>query len=135
MAASSGSVTWDLGEIKTRMTKLDADTDRAIDAIMSKKASDAQSHARANAPWTDRTSNARNGLMAQPFKTAGGLGRDAAGRFSRSSGVYGFVLFHSVPYGIWLEVRFSGRYAIIEPTIRKVGPETLMLVRNLLGRI
>lgn len=120
MAGSSASVTWDLGEIKSGIDKLDRRAGLALDAIMTKKASDAQSHARANAPWTDWTSNARNGLMAQSF---------------RDTGVYGFVLYHSVPYGVWLEVRFAGRYAIILPTIEKVAPETMSLVRNLLGRL
>jgi len=79
-------------------------------------ATKAQEYARSNAPWTDRTSNARNGLFA----------------VSRPSHpTYRIIVGHRVPYGIWLEVRWSGRYAIIRPTIDHQGPE----VMKTLGKI
>jgi hypothetical protein len=73
-----------------------------------------------NAPWTDRTGNARQGLAAQAFDEGANQG---------------IVLFHQVPYGIWLEVRFSGRYAIIEPTIDVMGPQVMESLNNILGEI
>lgn len=79
-----------------------------------------ESYMRQNAPWQDQTSNARNGLSARPFQDPLHVGID---------------LFHTVPYGIWLETRFSGAYAIIVPTINAKAPEVLASVRGLMGRM
>lgn len=58
--------------------------------------------AKANAMWTDQTGNARQGLTARAFKTATAVT---------------LVLFHTMSYGIWLEVKNAGRYAIILRTL------------------
>ena len=73
----------------------------------------AQAWMRTNATWTDQTGNARNGLFAQ-VQTA--------------TNQVAIVLYHSVPYGIWLEVRWSGRYAIINPAIQYWGPKYFALL-------
>ena len=57
-----------------------------------------EAYAKARAPWTDRTGNARQGLTARSFRTATAVT---------------LVLFHAVEYGIWLEVANAGNYAII----------------------
>lgn len=62
-----------------------------------------ESHAKQNAPWTDRTSNARQTLNS--YSEA--LGRE----------IVALYLAHGMEYGKWLEIRWSGRYAIIWPTI------------------
>lgn len=105
-----------MNQLKT----FNARMDRAIFAAMKFHATRATAYARSNAPWTDRTSNARNGL----FATA-----------SREHPVYRITLAHSVPYGIWLEVRWSGRYAIIRPTIDRTGPEVMATISQLYGRM
>lgn len=79
-----------------------------------------QNYARQNAPWQDQTGNARNGLMAEAFKDDRG---------------HGIVLFHTMPYGIWLETRWSGKYQIIEPTVQFYGPKVMQTVNKLLARI
>lgn len=95
---------------------------RAIRAAMDYHATRAVAYARANAPWTDRTSNARNGL----FSTVG---------YARGNNVFVMVIGHSVPYGIWLEVRFAGRFAIIRPTVDHVGPQVMATAQTLVGRV
>lgn len=132
MAPSDTRIIWDRNPISANLRDLPAKIDRGIQAIMEFKATDVQNYARTNAPWTDRTSNARNGLFADTF--GGGPGRDVRGRFT-SGRTRGIVLSHSVPYGIWLEVRFSGRYAIIMPTIETKAPEVFALCHKMLGRI
>lgn len=92
----------------------------AIHALFQFEARDLESYMRQNAPWQDQTGNARNGLSARPFQTLTNVGID---------------LFHTVPYGIWLETRFSGNYAIIVPTINAKAPEVMDSVRGLLGRM
>lgn len=64
--------------------------------------------AKENAPWQDRTGDARAGLDAE-VTTEGNL--------------VVLSLFHTVEYGIWLETAFSGDYAIIMPTLEKWGME------------
>lgn len=85
--------------------------------------SKAEQYARVNAPWEDRTGNARNGLSA---------------RYSHSGKTHRLILFHRMDYGIWLETRFSGRFAIIVPTLRAIGPELSNVVaasiRRAIGR-
>lgn len=67
-----------------------------------------EEYAKDNAPWDDRTGDARDGLKAvgeQRLVT------------------YTITLFHTVDYGIWLEVRWDGKYAIILPTLEHMGPQ------------
>lgn len=78
----------------------------------------AEGYARTNASWTDRTGNARGGLFTAPFHAFGSN--------------HGYDVGHSVPYGIWLEVRWEGRYAIIEPTVQAMGPELMGMVKDLM---
>jgi hypothetical protein len=78
-----------------------------------------ENYAKLNAPWKDRTSNARNGLAA---------------RSGRDSKTHYIVLFHQVPYGIWLETRWSAKYAIIMPTIDHFGPEVMDTFQKILDR-
>jgi hypothetical protein len=73
-------------------------------------AAEVQAYAREHAPWEDRTGDARQGLTAE-------------GRQRLTS--YTVVLYHTVDYGIWLETRWDGRYAIIIPTILHMGHELM----------
>lgn len=68
---------------------------------------------RTNATWTDRTGNARNGLNATIYDTPEYID---------------LVLYHQVPYGVFLEVRWSGRYAIIGPTMVSIAPRLAAMV-------
>jgi hypothetical protein len=84
----------------------------AVTAVAGRIATLMQNDARANAPWTDRTGNARTGL----FGTAE---RDVA----RS--LVTIYLSHGadIDYGKWLELANAGRYAVIERTIEAHLPE------------
>ncbi len=70
-------------------------------ALLEDWAGTLEGYAKENAPWTDRTANARQGLNG---------GVDAYDNH--------FVLYlaHGVEYGIWLEIAHGGNYAIIRPT-------------------
>ena len=63
-----------------------------------------EAYAKARAPWTDRTGNARQGLTARSFRTATAVT---------------IVLFHAVEYGIFLEVKDAGRLAAILPSLEQ----------------
>lgn len=74
-----------------------------------------------NAPWRDRTGNARSGLST-------------VGRY-KSGQEYALVLFGRMPYNIWLEVRYAGRYAIIIPAIVDQGPKLMRTLNKLFTRL
>lgn len=93
--------------IPERMAALQIGMAKAVESVMQYNANDAQNFARANAPWTDRTGNARQGLFAKNFKR---------GKLSHT-----IVIWHSVPYGIWLELANDRKYKIIEPTWLRTG--------------
>jgi hypothetical protein len=93
---------------------------RALTAATEYHADRAEAYAKQNAPWQDRTTAARLGLQAQAFHDP-----------SR----HVIVLYHQVPYGIWLEVRWAGRYAIILPTIEHEGRELMVTLAGLLRRL
>lgn len=117
---ASARIVIDRDEITPRLQAMPDKLDLALRAVMAFEAGRAQNIMRSDAPWTDQTGNARNGLFAQPFSD----GNES-----------GIELFHSVPYGIWLETRWSGRYAIIEPTVSKHGPEVMRTVSEVFRRL
>jgi hypothetical protein len=87
-----------------------------------------EGYAKENAPWTDRTSHARQGLHS---------GVELRGK--------SFVLYlsHGVEYGIWLEIAAKpkelrevlwdkpGPYAIVEPTMRLFEPRVKASMKEL----
>jgi hypothetical protein len=95
--------------------------DTAIAGIMEQRDSVIEAWMKSNAPWTDRTGAARSGLSArafhEPFK------------------VHGIDLFYRVPYGIWLEVRHSGKYAVIIPAIITQAPKIMSTLNKLFARL
>ncbi len=94
---------------------------RVAQFAMMKNVAPAENWMKTNAPWTDRTTNARNGLSARYAGSAGG--------------VHTMVLYHLVDYGIWLEVANEGKYAIINPALEEVGPKVMQDLVGLLDRI
>jgi hypothetical protein len=73
-------------------------------------AREVENYAKEHAPWQDRTGEARQGLTA--------IGKQRLV-------YYEIELFHTVEYGVWLEVRWNGKYAIIEPTLEVMGPRLM----------
>ena len=73
-----------------------------LEAMSSLVSTRMESFAKQNAPWTDRTSNARNGLHAL---------------VETSEDEYKIIIAHGVDYGLWLEIRASGRNSIIPQTV------------------
>lgn len=92
----------------------------AVAAVMQYHEGNVQDAARDGAPWTDRTSNARNGLFARAYSTAK---------------AHGIVLYHTMPYGIWLEVRWGGKYRIIVPTIQRQGALVMRTLQGVLRKM
>jgi hypothetical protein len=78
-----------------------------------------QAYAQQNAPWTDRTTNARQGLRAKAIQTATAVV---------------IVLATTVEYGKWLELANQGRFATLLPTLETHYPQILAALRRLVGK-
>jgi len=92
---------------------------RTVAAIAQYSATQMQNDAKANAPWTDRTGNARTGLF-------GTSEADFAGK------VVTIYLSHGVglSYGLWLELANSGRYAVIMRTMQNHYEPLMQMLRE-----
>lgn len=88
-----------LGNIK----HLDDKTQAALKVVGDTVSNQMESYAKLNAPWTDRTSNARQGLK----------GRSVA---KDDVTILEMSIAHTMDYGLWLETRlaFQDRYKILE---------------------
>lgn len=114
--ARRSKVTYDDRKLKVNLRNYEEEVDRALRFIMDYHAAEGQARMKTNAPWTDRTSAARNGLFTVT---------------EHSKGHYTIIFSHSVNYGIWLEVKFSGRDAVIMPTVLSVGQDLMKNLRKL----
>jgi hypothetical protein len=113
---ASGGFNWKNRRLVTNIRQLSDDVDGIISDAVEYHNFAAVTYAKVHASWTDRTTNARNGLSALPFHVP--------------KHEHGFTLFHTVSYGIWLEVANSGRYAIIMDTLDREGPELMETIRQ-----
>lgn len=111
----------DMSPLLKGVPVFDAKLDRGVAGVMEFYDSKIETYMKTNAKWTDRTGNARNGLRA------------VAGHTPFVS--HWIDLFHSVPYGIWLEVRFAGRYAIVIPALTRYGPMVMGTMSKLFARL
>lgn len=119
-AKRPAQITWTKFDFTKTVPKFSDTLLGAITIYLSGQETKVQNYARRNATWTDRTSNARNGLTA---KYDGGRDRHV------------IRLFHTVPYGIWLEVRWAGKYAIIVPTIEAEGQRIMKGLQGLITKM
>lgn len=113
-------IDWDDRNVQNNLAELDEKTKKAISLAFGFQASRSTAWMKGNAPWTDQTSAARNGLHA--------LASHKGGRFE-------LILAHAVSYGIWLEVANSGNYQIILPALRQASRELTALLDGLWGRM
>lgn len=124
MASRKGanlSLEIDMTPLLNGAAKLDDRLDIGVAGVVKRQAQIATGWMKSNAPWTDRTGAARNGLRAETE------------HIRRTS--HSIILMHSVPYGIWLEVRFGGRYAVIVPALVDQGPKLMRTLNKLLSRL
>lgn len=101
---------------------LDRKLDRAIAGVCKYWDGRVEAYMKTNAPWTDRTTNARNGLAAYHAKTARG---------------HAIVLTGSVDYQIFLEAKpeDEGGRPIILPTIDVYAPKVVRTLVKILDRL
>lgn len=92
----------------------------AVAAVAGRIATIMQNSAKNNAPWTDRTGNARSGLF-------GTVETDL------SKQMVVIYLSHSamLEYPLWLELRAGGKFAIIMKTIEAHLPELKQMLDDI----
>jgi len=105
--------------ITPNINKLPAYVDRVAATTLAYYEPQVENYAKLNAPWQDQTTNARNGLIA---------------RSGKEGELHFLVLAHQVPYGIWLEIKYAGKNAIILPTIEEYGPKVMTTLNKILDR-
>ena len=110
----------DMSKINRNLKVFDKKMDAAIMMYLQDRASDLQSYAQSHAPWTDRTTMARQRLKADVKRVRNG---------------YKIELAHGVDYGVWLELAHDKKYAIVKPTIELKSEEVVEGLTELFKRL
>lgn len=103
--------------IKRQMQEYERRVYRAVVAVAEYMSAVLETYAKMNAPWTDRTANARQSLHA--------FVRD------ESPVVVRLFLAHGVEYGVYLETRWQGRYSVIWPTLSAHFGQILKMLQDI----
>lgn len=99
-----------MDEVIKGLSEKEAKTKAALGLYGDTVAKQMESYSKNNAPWVDRTSIARKSLN---------------GSSSLNGDIVRCQISHGVDYGIYLEVCNEQKYAILEPTVKAIGPKAL----------
>lgn len=113
-------VTLDLKRLSGNVAAVPAKVDRLVAGVMLRQGPASEAYMRTTASWQDRTGNARAGLHAT---------------YSGGHGTHTLTLAHGVPYGIWLEVRYAGRYAVIRRAVQAGAQDVFRLLDRGMARL
>ena len=91
----------------------------AVAAVAQRVATQMQNQAKADAPWTDRTGNARTGLFGTSEADFGAK-------------VVTIYLSHgaTISYGVWLELAASGKWGVIMRTMESHYEPLMQMLRE-----
>jgi HK97 gp10 family phage protein len=122
----ASSFTWDTSKFKS-VKHMEDKLQRALFGVVKYWDGPIEEHMKQNAPWNDRTTNARNGLSAVAQKS----GATVAGS------TFAIILSHSVDYGLYLEEGTENMSArpIIMPTIERYAPKVIGMLTKILNRL
>jgi hypothetical protein len=112
---------FDHDTLSPKLKMLNREIDAAVTAVFEYYATRAESAMRQGARWQDQTGNARAGLGVTAVHIPGVR--------------HELVLFHGMPYGIWLEIRWSGKYAIIGPVMQATAVQMTSTLITAINRI
>lgn len=114
------AVTLEYQRLFDNFSKFQNKFEAAVELLCENGAEKMEGYAKENRPWTDRTSRARQSLK---------------GSWQKQGDSYKIQIAHGVKYGVWLEFKNERRYAILMPTVEKVGyGEILPAFENLLDK-
>lgn len=106
----AGELKMDLSGIEYSLKSMEHQRPRALKTAALEGANKLEKHAQFNAPWQDRSGQARKGLKA--------LVESNPDRVTIS-------LTGSATYLIYLELRYRGKWAILHPTIAQLATTVL----------
>ena len=94
---------------------------RGVHGVCQKWAAILETEMKQNAPWQDKSSNARQTLYTavEPPTAA------------QIADMIELILSHGVTYGIFLELKNAGKFAIINPTLDQAAPRIWADIRGL----
>lgn len=98
----------DMGDILKNLTEKELKTLAALNLYGDTVSKDMEAYAKSNRPWTDRTGEARKRLK---------------GNKKNMGNVIRCEISHGVDYGIFLEMKNERRFAILDPTVKAIGPK------------
>lgn len=114
------TVTLETQEVTRNMERLQSKFDAAVALLCENGSEKMEAYAKEHRPWHDRTCTARQRLK---------------GSWSRVAEGYKIQIAHGVTYGVWLEFKNERKYAILKPTVEKVGyGQVLPAFENLLDK-
>ena len=118
--------TWDRSKFRD-VHHMEDKLQRALYGVVKYWDGPAERYMKHNAPWTDRTTNARNGLFAIAQRSAQSI----------AASTFAIVLGHTVDYGIYLEAKpkDEGGRPIIWPTIKIYAPKVMKTLAKIMKRI
>ena len=129
-------------------TNIQAAMDRLVARVHNdvclKYAAQAEQLAKENAPWENRTGDARKLLKGVAFNnaevTVDTYKQNEKGKTVKSGSVtidrenqLGFALFHRVEYGKYLETANSNKYAVLKPTIESLRADFFKQAKAFFG--
>lgn len=100
----------DMGDIAKNLIEKEIKTMAALNLYGDSASKEMEAYAKSNRPWQDRTGEARKRLKGNK-KNIGTVVR--------------CQIEHGVDYGIFLEMKNEGKYAILKPTVQAVGPKVV----------
>lgn len=113
----SVKVRWENTErVARNIGKFGGDARKAVVDLLKTWERQIEAYAKQNAKWRDRTGNARQNLFSHT---------DDEGNSIK------LYLSHRMDYGLWLELKYSGRYAIVMPTLQAHERQIMDSVRRL----
>lgn len=123
MASGSGvSATFEFkpGSLRANMKRFDGDVNALVAGVVDFQGTKAVAWMKVNAKWKDRTGNARQTL---------------SGHGEHAFDYHLIKLYGGMPYQIWLEVRWSGKYAIIGPAVKYHGLALMNRLRGIVNKL
>lgn len=118
MGLDSGKFTAELVKLRDNTKAVKPRYEEQLDRALIDAAAAGEAYMKANAPWRDDTGNRKDRVP----------GAARAGLFAVANvdGSHKVITFsHGVDYGIWLEIKHSGRHEIIMPSIKHIGQELM----------
>lgn len=105
------------GDLQAKLGQIGPAHKRDMVSAAKHVAPQALEYMKTNAPWTDRTTNARDGLQSEVVI---------------STNRVAIVLYHTMPYGVFLETRWGGKFGIIRDTVQIFAPKYVETVGKLM---